>query len=1316
MGVVWAARDLSSLQKVAIKVLRAELARDAAAQKRLVREARAAVAIRHPNVVPVREVVDLEDGTPALVMELLVGETLSERQKRERALPVAEVARIYGGLVSAVRAAHAIGIVHRDLKPENIFLRRESPGGQGPDTPLVMDFGVAKIAVTSGDTTNLTATGVLLGTPCYMSPEQVLGRGDAVVDARVDAWALGVMLYESLSGILPTAGEGLPQIFKAIVTRPFWPVIDAMPGLPQDLAAMVDRMLLRPLDERLTDLTEVESTLARHARGAPSDAIEQADTIAMETGVVSGVDPTIEASRPTDTFGVNTTMPSAAPSPIARRASTPPPEETFVLEAGQLLADRFRLERELGRGGMATVWRAHHQKLDVPCAVKFLLEDQKSPAARAIARARFEREAKAIAQLKSPHVVRVLDYGVYAEHPYLAMEYLEGEDLGTRLARDGSLDARTTVTIVSAIARGLSAAHAAGVVHRDLKPANVFLARENGEESVKILDFGIAKTSVKGDAITTRKGALIGTPSFMSPEQAEGTQPLDHRTDLWSLAVIAYRCVTGKLPFKGAGIGELLLQIVSSPLPVPSSDRPGVPAAFDAWWMRAASRDIAERFQSASELADALDAALVPRVSLVPASNAPAASSASLASSASSSALIEPAAPRAGWGSRAIAVGALLVVFAGALALGVARGVRPSSVSVPVAVSPLAAPSSILACPIFEAKGVPAPAGWLGAGAADLACRRATWLLGGRNERTRTPAELLEISPQPVDGFPADPYGDPTARARSMEAARRVGQAFVDGSVARDKDDFVIDLALKSSASPDVVLASGSGRDVALYAAVAKALEGITSPAKLPRATQIDPAVARWLPLPDVDAALTFDALEAARYDVDEDARVQCEALRKRRSELGLLWWTVADHCKGAVTWSDAGAPALDRSTPPAFAITAGAAKLPHEEAVQVQKELAALRLAEPSALGRAQLAKAEGVVAIAASDNDRARSVLTNAHNDAPRDVDAWADLERASQFGGRVVLAAWAPGSAGAWLACGAYNRGDGKRLALERAYLLGGRDPRNAFLLSALLLEAGAIDQVAPIAARYSAGSESVRRAGEFLQSSIDLRRGRFQASYERLLRISDLVPEIRDDAQDASEIAFNLVRVARFLGRAPEAADRWARRFVLATPPRVAFPLTVQTQVQLFQICALASPRVSADCFNVLDDLRARGAIPHGADIDAYWFGARAYARGDMKVAAAAWRPLVANWLLQMFLLPEAFDQAGLPDVASQIDKAALDEHGFAGISDAHAREARRAHKRGDDARARALARAFVDACASADVDPPDLPDMKRLLGP
>jgi len=256
---------------------------------------------------------------------------------------------------------------------------------------------------------------------------------------------------------------------------------------------------------------------------------------------------------------------------------------------------------------MGSVWEGLHVTLGNRVAVKFIETDY---AESDEARTRFENEARAAAKLQSKYVVQVFDYGVMSDgRPFIVMEYLAGESLDARLERVGKLNIEETTRIITQVSRALSKAHAAGIVHRDLKPENVFLVNDEEEATdiAKVVDFGIAKftdTSM-GVSSSTRTGSVLGTPFYMSPEQARGLRTVDFRSDLWSLGVITFRCLTGRYPFEGEAIGDLLVKICTAQLPVPSSYVP-VPPAFDTWFEKAMQRDPTLRFASAAELADQL--------------------------------------------------------------------------------------------------------------------------------------------------------------------------------------------------------------------------------------------------------------------------------------------------------------------------------------------------------------------------------------------------------------------------------------------------------------------------------------------------------------------------------------------------------------------------------------------------------------------------------------------------------------------------------------------------------------------------------------
>ena len=271
-------------------------------------------------------------------------------------------------------------------------------------------------------------------------------------------------------------------------------------------------------------------------------------------------------------------------------------------EPGDSFAGRYVIERRLGTGGMASVWLAYDRTLERPCALKILDADQ---ALTKAARYRFHREARVAARIRSASVVNIFDHGEWRELPYIAMEYLEGEDLASRIAREGRLDLRQTCDMIAQVARGLTHAHTSGVVHRDIKPENIFLMRSDDGELAKVLDFGIATQVMNAADDESQAGLFLGTPMYASPEQVRGLD-VDWRTDLWSLAIVAFECMTGRVPFGGNTLEELCGHILNQPVPPLSDYDAELPHALEAWVTRALARDPEQRFQSAKELAEAL--------------------------------------------------------------------------------------------------------------------------------------------------------------------------------------------------------------------------------------------------------------------------------------------------------------------------------------------------------------------------------------------------------------------------------------------------------------------------------------------------------------------------------------------------------------------------------------------------------------------------------------------------------------------------------------------------------------------------------------
>jgi serine/threonine-protein kinase len=277
------------------------------------------------------------------------------------------------------------------------------------------------------------------------------------------------------------------------------------------------------------------------------------------------------------------------------------------LEPGTMVTPNVRLVALLGEGGMGSVWVAEHLTLETRVAVKFVSAEALAEGGAGII-ARFKREAKAAAKIKSPHVVHTHDHGVLSDGtPYIIMELLEGESLAARLRRTGSLSLKEAALVVSQVGKALTEAHRLGIVHRDLKPDNLFLTSSAGELLVKVLDFGIAKHSTaRKSGVLTASGAFIGTPEYMSPEQMLSSKHVDHRTDVWSLGAVAYEALTGELAFRESG-GGLVLAICNARYAPPSTVLPGLPAELDGWFARALAPRLEDRFGSAREMAEAFE-------------------------------------------------------------------------------------------------------------------------------------------------------------------------------------------------------------------------------------------------------------------------------------------------------------------------------------------------------------------------------------------------------------------------------------------------------------------------------------------------------------------------------------------------------------------------------------------------------------------------------------------------------------------------------------------------------------------------------------
>lgn len=284
------------------------------------------------------------------------------------------------------------------------------------------------------------------------------------------------------------------------------------------------------------------------------------------------------------------------------------------LSPGDMVTERVRLVEPLGRGGMGSVWVAEHLTLRTDVAVKFVSVDRMVTDPSSVSR--FMGEASAAAQIQSPHVVRMFDHGITDDGlPFIVMERLQGETLRERLRRAGAMAPLEVAVMLRQLCRALTAAHKKGIVHRDIKPDNIFLLEVEVDPDdsgafadslfVKVVDFGLAKRMDLSVGLDTSTGTMVGTPSYMSPEQALSKKEPDPRADLWAASVVAFHALTGEVPFRGETLGSLCVSIAHGEFVSPSALRRGLPPTVDRFFERGFASDIDDRFQTPGELARA---------------------------------------------------------------------------------------------------------------------------------------------------------------------------------------------------------------------------------------------------------------------------------------------------------------------------------------------------------------------------------------------------------------------------------------------------------------------------------------------------------------------------------------------------------------------------------------------------------------------------------------------------------------------------------------------------------------------------------------
>jgi serine/threonine-protein kinase len=555
MGDVFRAIDHDLGRQVAVKRLNKIVAAREEGVARFRLEAKQQARIEDPNIVDVRHVGQDSDGTPFFVTEFVHGRTLRQIVQAEGAFPIERALRVMDQLLKTLSVIHKAEVFHRDVKPSNIMLLDDDANR---DLLKLLDFGIAKGSTGAA----LTLDNAVTGTPGFVAPEYYLAGALRPPDRpQRDVYAAGVVLYELLAGMSPWEGMTLDALYLAQKAGP----IPCGEDLPPGLTAIITKATDPDPDKRYATTAEFRADLQGLARDRQrSEDPESADAL-----------------------------------------------DISALPTGTIVDGVYVVERQIGQGGMGVVYLARDQKLSRRCALKFLMPDGDTYDPEG--RARFEREGRMTAEVPHANVVSVYRQHVWRGSPYIAMEYVDGEDLRARWILFSWSD---LVRVIGQVAVGLDVMHSRSVVHRDLSPENIVLERATGQ--AKVIDFGVARSS--GSSLTkTNSSRLVGRWGYVAPEQLVDPKRVTGRADQFSLAAIVYEALVGNPPFcdeEDAATStqdactRLAQGLVSGAPPRPVREtNPSVTPEIETVLGRALASDPAHRFSTATEFAVALAAA-----------------------------------------------------------------------------------------------------------------------------------------------------------------------------------------------------------------------------------------------------------------------------------------------------------------------------------------------------------------------------------------------------------------------------------------------------------------------------------------------------------------------------------------------------------------------------------------------------------------------------------------------------------------------------------------------------------------------------------
>lgn len=583
MAQVYFGWDVKLERPVAIKVIDARYRDDPSYAERFVREAQAVATWRHENIVQIYYADD-QGGLYYFAMEYIEGlslaELLSEYAAEGELMPHEDVLRIGQAVASALDYAHQQGVIHRDVKPANVLVA-------GDGRVVLTDFGLA-MDVRQG------SLGEVFGSSHYVAPEQARRSADAVPQS--DLYALGVMLYEMLTGVVPFDDPSPTSVAVQHLTLPPPPPTEINPDLSQETEAILLKALSKSPEERFQTgaaLIEALERALQPCQPAPGDKSEP-------SRLPVGVQPPARHSLSRVSVNEKVVLHLQAREEPASPTGFPRQINDSLL--GQQL-DEYRIDALLGQGGMASVYRGLDVRLKRYVAIKVVDASFRADSDYLV---RFEREAQAIAQLEHAHIVRLYRYGEVNGLLYMAMQYVEGADLGSVLdsyREDGEfIEPDEACRIVREVCFALDYAHDRGIIHRDVKPSNIMLDMEG---RAILTDFGLALLTELGT-----RGEIFGSPHYIAPEQAISSANVVPQSDLYAVGVVLYEMFTGVLPFDAQDPLDIAMLHMTEPPRPPRELCPEIGPELEAVILKALAKEPEERYQNGVEMADALEQTL----------------------------------------------------------------------------------------------------------------------------------------------------------------------------------------------------------------------------------------------------------------------------------------------------------------------------------------------------------------------------------------------------------------------------------------------------------------------------------------------------------------------------------------------------------------------------------------------------------------------------------------------------------------------------------------------------------------------------------